>query len=258
MSAADGEVYFERLTSPQVAALRDGERTAVLLPVGAVEPHGPHAPLGTDPMISAGMCRRAAQRLAGDLRVLIMPALPYGVTRYAAAFAGAVGVRAETLHAIVVDVLGSLIEQGLPRVVVVNNHFEPEHVAALRRAVDTVHATHGVRVGYLDLLRRATAARLTDEFRAGECHAGRYETSLVLAEQPELVDTATAHSLPRVAVNMAAAIRDGRSDFVAMGMADGYCGSPAEATAAEGEETFDILTDLLVEVIRDVASRGHP
>lgn len=261
MNAEDGEVYFERLNSPQVAALRDGERTAVLLlPVGAVEPHGPHAPLGTDPMISAGMCRRAARRLAGDpqLRVLIMPALPYGVTRYAAAFAGAVGIRGETLHTLVVDVIGSLIEQRLPRVVVVNNHFEPEHVATLRRAVDTVHATHGVRIGYLDLLRRATAARLTDEFRAGECHAGQYETSLVLAEHPELVDTATARTLPRVAVNMADAIRDGHRDFVAMGMADAYCGSPAEATAAEGQATFDILTDLLLEVIRDVASRGHP
>jgi len=256
VSAAE-EVYFERLTSRQVAASRDGARAPVLLlPVGAVEPHGPHAPLATDPIISDGMCRRAAQRLAGDprLRVLILPALPYGVTRYAAAFAGAVGVAAGTLHAVVVDVCGSLIEQGLPRIVVVNNHFEPEHVAALRRAVDTVHATHGVRIGYLDLLRRANAARLTEEFRAGECHAGRYETSLVLAEHPDLVDTAAALALPRVRVDMAAAIRDGRSDFLAMGMAQGYCGSPAEATAAEGEATFDTLTELLVEVIHDVAS----
>ena len=250
MSAAE-EVYFDRLTSPQVAALREGDRRPVLLlPVGAVEPHGPHAPLGTDPIISAGMCRRAAQRLAGDpgLRVLILPALAYGVTRYAAGFAGAVGIGPQTLHDLVVDVCTSLAEQGLPRVVVVNNHFEPEHVDALRRAVAAAGA------GYVDLLRRETAARLTEEFRAGECHAGQYETSMVLAEHPDLVDAATARTLPRVPVDMAAAIRAGRTDFLAMGMADGYCGSPAEATAAEGEATFDTLTDLLVEVIRDVAS----
>jgi creatinine amidohydrolase len=250
VSTAD-EVYFDRLTSPQVAALRDGDRRPVLLlPVGAVEPHGPHAPLGTDPIISAGMCRRAARRLAGDprLRVLILPALAYGVTRYAAAFPGAVGIGPRTLHAMVVDVCTSLIEQGLPRIVVVNNHFEPDHVDALRRAVGVVG------VGYVDLLRRSTAARLTDEFRAGESHAGRYETSLVLAEHPDLVDAVTARALPRVPVNMVAAIRDGRTDFLAMGMTDGYCGSPAEATVAEGEATFDTLTELLVEVIRDVAS----
>jgi creatinine amidohydrolase len=251
------ELYFDRLTSPEVAALRDGGRAAVLLlPVGAVEPHGPHAPLATDTIISDGVCRRAAQRLAADprVRVLILPPLQYGVTRYAAAFAGAVGVSPQTLHAAVVDLCRALVDQRLPRVVIVNNHFEPEHVQALRRAVDTVHAELGVRVGYLDLLRRAAAARLTEEFRAGECHAGRYESSLVLAERPALVDTALAATLPRVAVNMAAAIRDGRNDFLAMGMTQGYCGSPAEATAAEGEATFATLTDLLVEVIRDVAS----
>ena len=255
MSAAE-ESHFERLTSPQVAALLAGERTPVLLlPVGAIEPHGPHAPLDTDPIISAGVCRRAVQRLAGDpaVRVLVLPPLPYGVTRYAAAFPGAVGIDAGTLHAAVVDVCSSLIEQGLRHVVIVNNHFEPEHVDALRRAVGTVRDDHGVTIGHLDLLRRANAARLTEEFRAGECHAGRYETSLVLAERPELVDAERAAELPWVPVNMVAAIREGRTDFQAMGMADAYCGSPAEASATEGETTFDILTTMLVEVIRDVA-----
>jgi len=55
-------------------------------------------------------------------------------------------------------------------------------------------------------------------------------------------------------VNMAAAIGEGRTDFLAMGMVDGYCGSPAQASAAEGEAVFDTLTELLIEVIRDVAS----
>jgi creatinine amidohydrolase len=252
------ELYFARLTSPQVAALRDGARRPVLLlPVGAVEPHGPHAPLDTDAIISAGVCRRAAQRLAGDehIRVLILPPLPYGVTRYAAAFPGAVGVSAKVLHAVVTGVCRSLVEQGLRRVVVVNNHFEPEHVEALRRSVRTIQAEHGARIGYLDLLRRDTVARLPEEFQAGECHAGRYETSLVLADHPGLVDTARMRALPRVPVDMAAAIRAGRTDFVSMGMRDAYCGSPAEATAAEGRQTFDTLTELLVDLIRDVGDR---
>lgn len=251
------ELYFARLSSPQVAALRTGgwPVPVLLLPVGAVEPHGPHAALATDQVISDGVCRRAALRLAQDpaVRALILPPLPYGVTRYAAAFAGAVGVRPQTLHALVVDVCAALAEQGLPRVVVVNNHFEPEHVDALRGAVAAARAAGG-RVGYLDLLRRATASRLTDEFMAGECHAGQYETSLLLAEDAALVDTGLAATLPRVAVNMAAAIRDGRRDFLAMGMADAYCGSPAAASADEGEQTFDTLTTLLLEVIRDIAA----
>jgi creatinine amidohydrolase len=241
---------FADLTSPQVAELLAGTRKPVLLlPVGAVEPHGPHAPLGTDEIISAGMCARAATRLADDpeVRVVVLPTLNYGVTRFGAAFPGAVSVSEATLRALVVDVCGSLAAQGFSRIVVVNNHFEPAHVETLRKA------TAEAGVAYLDLVRRGHAARLTDEFRSGACHAGQYETSLVLAERPSLVDTATMATLPPVPVNMPAAMAEGRNDFVAMGMDRAYCGSPAAATGAEGRSTFDVLADLLVAAIREVA-----
>jgi creatinine amidohydrolase len=233
---------FADLTSPQVAALLDGERTPVLLlPVGAIEPHGPHAPLSTDPIISAGMCERAARRLDGDpgVRALILPPLPYGVTRYAAAFAGAVGIGAQTLHALLVDVCVGLVRQGFRWIVIVNNHFEPEHAETLRHAVGTVKERTGVRVGHLDLLRRRNAERLTEEFRSSSCHAGQYETSLVLAP---------------LWINMVEAMAAGRRDFVAMGMTDAYCGAPAAATAAEGEATFETLTDLLVELVHEIVT----
>jgi creatinine amidohydrolase len=249
-------VLFADLTSPQVEELRRADPpTVLLLPVGATEPHGPHAPLSTDSLISLSMCTRTARRLAddSDVRALVLPALPYGVTRYAAAFAGAVHVEADTLHGLVVDVCTSLVDQGLRHIVIVNNHFEPEQVATLRRVVATLRATRGVDVGYLDLVRRRRAERLTAEFRAGECHAGCYETSLVLADHPDLVDRVQLGKLPHVAVNMPAAIAEGRTDFVAMGMHDAYCGAPADATAEEGEATLATLTDMLVEVVRDVA-----
>jgi creatinine amidohydrolase len=246
---------FAELTSPQVAALLEGERTPVLLlPVGAVEPHGPHAPLSTDPIISAGMCERAARRLEGDrkVRALILPPLPYGVTRYAAAFPGAVGISEQTLHALLVDVCVALAEQGFRWIVVVNNHFEPEHVETLRRAAGTAQERTGARVRYLDLQRRRNAERLTEEFRSASCHAGQYETSLVLADRPELVDAGRMAGLAPVRVDMVEAMAAGRRDFVAMGMVEAYCGAPAAATAAEGEETFETLTELLVELIRDI------
>jgi creatinine amidohydrolase len=240
---------FAELTSPQVAELLAGPRTPVLLlPVGAVEPHGPHAPLGTDELISAGTCARAAERLDGDpdVRVLVLPALNYGVTDMGAPFPGGVSIGADTLRTLVTDVCRSLVAQGFSRIVVVNNHFEPAHVATLRAAV----AEAGV--AYLDLLRRANVARLTDEFRSGSCHAGRYETSLVLADRPALVDADVMRSLPDVHVDLPAAMSAGHRDFVEMGMDRAYCGSPAGATADEGRSTFDILTDLLVELIREV------
>jgi creatinine amidohydrolase len=232
---------LDELTSPQLAALRQ-RRPVALWPVGAVEPHGPHAPLGTDTLISVGICERAAQRL-GD--AVVLPPLPFGVTRYGAAFAGAVGISEATLRAVVLDVGAAVGAQGFRRLAIVNSHFEPEQVATLRAAAREAGAL------YLDLVRRANAERLTDEFRRGSGHAGRYETSLVLADAPQLVDREAMERLPAVEVDMPAAIAAGRTDFLAMGMEQAYCGAPAEATAEEGRDTFETLTDMLVELVRE-------
>jgi creatinine amidohydrolase len=225
------------LTSPKLDALRN---PIALWPVGAIEPHGPHAPLGTDTLISVGMCERAAARLDD---AVVLPALPFGVTRYGAGFAGAIGISEATLRAVVLDVAAEIERQGFRRLVIVNNHFEPEQVATLRAAAEEAGAL------YLDLVRRRNAQRLTDEFRRGSCHAGRYETSLVLADAPQLVDPAMT-DLPANEVDMPAAMAAGRTNFVAMGMDRAYCGAPAEATAEEGRATFETLTDMLVELVR--------
>jgi creatinine amidohydrolase len=210
-----------------------------LLPLGATEPHGPHAPLSTDTLISVGICERAAERLEGEIPVLVLPAMPYGVTRYGSAFPGVVSISEETLRSLVTE-----IAESVGRIVLVNSHFEPEQVETLR----------ATRLPLLDLTRRKNAERLTDEFRAGSCHAGRYETSLVLADRPELVHADRMAALEKRHVDMPAAIRAGQTDFLAMGMDQAYCGSPADASAEEGRETFETLTEMLVELVREVAA----
>ena len=228
---------FADLTYPQL----EGREGAVhLLPLGSTEPHGPHAPLQTDTLISVGICRRAAERLRGELDVLVLPAVPYGVTRYGADFPGAVSISEDTLRSLVTEIC-----TGLERVVLVNSHLEPEQVWTLRE----------LGLPLLDVTRRANAERLTDEFRAGAGHAGRYETSLVLADRPELVDRERMRTLEAKMIDMPAAIRSGQTSFVAIGMDQAYAGAPAEATAEEGEQTFEALADMLVELIREVAGR---
>jgi creatinine amidohydrolase len=240
-----GSIDFSELTTVELDALVSDRRAPVLLlPLGAIEPHGPHAPLGTDVLIATAICERTARALANDdrVRALVLPAVPFGVTRYAAAFRGAIGISAETLTALIVELCASLARDGLDRVVLVNHHFEPEQVQALR----------ATNVPLFDLTRRARASRLTDEFRRGSCHAGSYETSLVLSERPELVDAATAAALPALEVNMPAAIADGQTDFIAMGMEQAYCGAPADATTAEGDETYAVLVEMLIELVREL------
>jgi creatinine amidohydrolase len=210
-----------------------------VLPLGAVEPHGPHAPLVTDTLISLGICHRAAKRLERELPVLVLPPMHYGVTRYASGFPGAVSISEGVLHSLVTE-----LAEAVSPLVLVNNHFEPEQVETLRET----------GLPLLDLTRRANAERLTEEFRSGSCHAGRYETSLILADRPELVRADRMQALEELHVDMPAAIRAGRTDFVAMGMEEAFCGSPADSSAEEGRETFETLTDMLVELIREVAA----
>jgi creatinine amidohydrolase len=244
-------IHFAELTSPQVGELRRGPAPVLLLPVGAVEPHGPHAPLDTDSIISSAISELAARQLESDtaVRVLVLPPLRYGVTRYSAAFCGAVTISESTLNALVVEICTAVNQQGFRDVVIVNSHFEPEHVATLRRAADQVGAA------FFDLTRRRAAERLPDEFRSGAAHAGRYETSLVLATHPELIDTERMSRLPGRHVDMPAAIAAGKTDFIAMGMDEAYCGAPAEATAAEGDATLATLATMLIDLIRDHVAR---
>jgi creatinine amidohydrolase len=244
---------FADLAYPDVEALREDERPTVLLfPLGATEPHGPHAPLKTDTLISLGICRRAAERLENDpdVRALVLPPLAYGVTRYGAAFPGAVSIGEAALRALVVEICGSLAAQGFPRIVLVNNHLEPEHMQTLRTAAEEL----GGAVRLFDVTRKQTAEQLTYEFRSGSGHAGSYETSLVLADEPSLVHRERMEGLESKMIDMPAAIAAGQTDFTAMGMDRAYCGSPAEATAEEGERTFAILTALLVDLVREVAA----
>jgi creatinine amidohydrolase len=189
-------------------------------------------------MISVGICNRAAERLVGEIHVLVLPAVPYGVTRYSSAFPGGVSIGEETLSSLVTEIAASV-----GPLVLVNSHFEPEQVETLR----------STGLPLLDLTRRKHAEKLTEEFRSGSCHAGRYETSLVLADRPELVHVDRMLALEERHVDMPAAIRAGETDFVAMGMDQAYCGSPAEASSEEGRQTYETLTEMLVELIREVA-----
>jgi creatinine amidohydrolase len=227
-------VNFGELASPDVPT-----DAVHLLPLGATEPHGPHAPLSTDTLISVGICDRAAERLEGEIRVLVLPAVPYGVTRYGSAFPGAVSIGEETLRSLVTEVA-----ETVGPLVLVNSHFEPEQVETLR----------ATGIPLFDVTRRANAERLTEEFRSGSCHAGRYETSLVLADRPDLVHSDRMLALEERHVDMPSAIRAGQTNFVAMGMDQAYCGSPAEASAEEGRQTFEKLTEMLVALIREVAA----
>jgi creatinine amidohydrolase len=242
------------LTSPALAALVAGARPVVaLVPVGSTEPHGPHLPLATDVIISDAACTRAVAALdEAGVTALIAPAVPYGVTECATGFAGAVSVPAAVLTAYLSAVVDGLLAQGVAHVCLVNNHLEPEHDAAVRAAI-----TQTTRASVACPLARRWARTLSAEFKSGACHAGRYETSIVQAAAPALVDEAARAALPEVPISLSEKLKAGISTFAAMGMERAYAGAPAAATAAEGEEQLARLAEMIVAEVREaLASRS--
>ena len=139
-----------------------------------------------------------------------------------------------------------------------NAHLDPEHLASLRAAARVVEREGAIRVAFPDLTRRGTAARLTEEFRSGACHAGRFEGSIVQHERPGLVRTRIAKTLPPNPSSLSVAIRAGKTSFEEAGGPRAYFGSPSEATAREGEETVAILGALLAEAVAALVAEDLP
>jgi creatinine amidohydrolase len=238
------------LTWRDADALRRAD-PIVLLPIGSTEAHGPHLPLATDAILSDELALRAAAALDADGYVtVIAPNIAYAITDYAAEFAGTISVSPETATALVTDVCVSLVRQGFSRVCLVNSHLEPAHVASLQAACARVHARTGSTIAFADQMEKRWARTLTDEFKRGACHAGSYETSLVLAARPELVRDEIRQRLAPRPIDLARAMREVKRTFVDAGAPDAYFGDPAAASVEEGNDIYARLVAIVVETVR--------
>jgi creatinine amidohydrolase len=242
--------FLARHTMSSLAALIAGPRPVVaLVPVGSTEPHGPHLGLGTDVVISAAACVRAAEifEARGPVTAVIAPAVSYGVTDCAAGFPGAVSVPADVLTGYLGAVCDGLLASKLRHVCLVNNHLEPAHDAAVRAAL----VGRAKQVSVACPLTKKWARTLSAEFKTGQCHAGQYETSIVMAAAPELVDESVRGGLPTVAISLSDKLAAGVTTFAAMGLESAYAGNPAAATVAEGEQLIERLAYMVVGEIRE-------
>jgi creatinine amidohydrolase len=228
-----------------------GPGSAAILPVGAIEAHGPHLPLETDAIIAQAMARSGAARLAArGLRVVVLPPLTYTAAAFAQGFAGTLSLRPETVTATVLDIASNLKRHRFGMLAIANAHLDPGHLASLDAAVNVIRRDLGLAVACPNLAAKPWALRLGDEFKSGACHAGQFETSIVLAERPDLVREDTRAALPANPASLSRAIRDGKRSFEEAGGARAYFGYPAEATPKEGWATIEVLGEILDEAVQ--------
>lgn len=238
-----------QLTWEEVRDLDRG-RTLVVLPVGAIEAHGPHLPLDSDVVIATAMARAGAKKLAarGHI-VLILPALAYTAARFGADFNGTLSISGITVTAVIVDLARSLSEQSFRLLAIANAHLDPEHLTALNEAVQQGRVDRLVPIIFPDLTRKPWGSRLGAEFRSGACHAGQFESSIVLSEHPERVREDVRRSLAPNPTSLSEAIKAGKRTFAEAGGARAYFGDPAAASAEEGRRTIEVLGQILEDAV---------
>lgn len=230
-------------------ALAAGPVVAIL-PCGATEAHGPHLPLATDVIISEGIAAFALPKLEEkNVRAFVLPALAYAPAEYAAEFKGTISISVAAAKAVLLDIARSLKAQGFAVLALANSHFDPANVTMLREASETIAKDIGLKVAFADFTRRKLAEILTDEFKSGACHAGQFETSLVMAARPELVDEAARSQARDNPASLTDAFAKGAKTFKQAGGPEAYFGYPAKASSDEGVETYEKMSDALVEAM---------
>lgn len=246
---------LNQMTWTEVEAL-EKSRMVALLAVGAIEAHGPHLPLDTDGIIATSMAAAAAQILSSEnLEVLLMPPLEYSAAPFAAAFPGTISIDPEILTALITDIAQNLSRWDIPVLGLANAHLDPAHLRSVHDAVDAIEDRIPIRVAFPDLTQKPWGARLTDEFKSGACHAGQFESSIILAASPERVRDDRRLELAPNQRSLSEAIGAGLSTFEEAGGSDAYFGDPAAATEDEGRETIVTLGKILAEAALEALNR---
>lgn len=249
--------YWQDLATSDLAGL-DPERTVAVLPVSAIEQHGPHLPLATDAIIADGLVRAAMERMPQG--VLVLPAMPIGHSLEHVDFAGTLTIGAESLLATWLDLGRSIARTGLRKLVLLNTHggnIPLVTLAALRLRQELGMLV--VRANYFSF-GSPPGLFAEEELRHG-IHGGEMETSLMLHLKPELVRRAAVADFRALTHEMAA--RNGLlgpEKPIGFGWMSqdlnehGVCGNAARADAQRGEILLSYLADKLATLLAECQS----
>ena len=186
------QLLFHEQTRAELRAR--AAQTLVILPVAAVEQHGPHLPVGTDWFVVEHIARAAAAMAAQQIPVLVTPTLPFGSSQHHIPFGGTLSFTTTVYYQLLMDLTSSLVADGFQRIFIINGHGGNNEIIqlvardmALQQPVQIAAAGYWT-IAWDDLI--AAGAHLGQRLPG---HAGAFESSLILALRPELVQEPRPH-----------------------------------------------------------------
>lgn len=222
------------------------EKTIAILVFGACENHGDHMPFGSDFIFPTEIAKRLASKVNN---VIVLPAIPYGVSLHHDQFQMTMSINPETLVGVISDLLSSLIQNKIRRVLIINGHdgnIGPIEVAA--RSIKNKHPE--MTIACLESWWILVGQLKKDLFEvwSGLGHGGEAETSAILAVRPDLVNMVSAPKevIPKLPENIRIFWKFDELTST------GATGAPQKASIEKGNEILQMLEDLLISFIKEM------
>lgn len=234
------------------------DNPVVVVPVGAVEQHGPHLPLETDFRLAEAVAQRSAELAAEEgVRVFMTPPVWLGYSPHHMDFAGTVTLRSSTFMAVITDIATSLWHHGFRKIALLNGHGGNGNLLA--STVQALRFEHGVRAVTANYWSFATEfiAEWRESGPGGIDHACEMEMSLMSHVRPDVTrpeqvrDASWMPSSPHLSGDLVTAAPVGVAWSFAELTDDGTLGDPSKATAERGEELFAAIVDAVKKFLVD-------
>lgn len=248
--------FLPYLTWQEVVTLPDKANTVIVLPVAAIEQHGPHLPCAVDSLICAGVVGRALERLDAAIPAFGLPPLCYGKSDEHIHFPGTITLTGETLLRAVTEIGESVYRSGFRKLIIVNSHGgQPQVMEMAARELRVRHGDYVVIPHFVWRVPNVASQFLAPKEKRLAMHAGHAETAIVMALAFETVKMgrAVANYPPEFPVQTL--MTEGRPaaawtarDFGPLGV----IGDPSGATREQGDQILASLAESWAKAIEEV------
>lgn len=247
-------VQYERMTSPEVACARDESGGIVIIPIGAVEVHGPHLPVGTDSIETYEIGLRAAQ----EAKVVITPLVWYGNSRSFMDFPGTITLSPEVLGKVTRDIALSLIQQGFDKIILLDGHGG--NYGILDLVIEDIHLETSAMICHVRVWELASVSK-PEGTPKYDGHGGSSETSVMMVLCPDDVDEANfVDSPPEITLTKYGSVFPSPSGEYSKGpvvfpltmsemVEHGHHGDPTWGSKERGEALMRVKVEALVDFL---------